>query len=64
MSTKSMGAGSLIFGLILICIGTLFLLRNWYGIYWAWSLLATWWPLLFIAFGLWKVIRYFTYSSR
>ena len=64
MPTNTLGRGSLVLGLILICIGTLFLMRNWYGLYWVWSLLATWWPLLFIAFGLWNVIRYFAHGGR
>jgi hypothetical protein len=61
---NTMGKGSLIFGLILICIGSLFLMQNWYGLDWVWSVLATWWPLALIALGLWKVIRFFSYNSR
>jgi hypothetical protein len=61
---NTMGKGSLIFGLILICIGSLFLMQNWYGLHWVWSVLATWWPLALIALGLWKVIRFFSYNSR
>jgi hypothetical protein len=61
---NTMGKGSLIFGLILIGIGSLFLMQNWYGLDWVWSLLATWWPLAIIALGLWKVIRFFSYNRR
>jgi hypothetical protein len=63
MSQKP-GRGSLIFGVALISIGALFLMESWLGLSWLWSLVVTWWPLLLIAFGLHKIIRYFTYSTR
>lgn len=58
------GRGSLIFGLILVALGGLFLMENWFGFFWLWSFVATWWPLILIAIGLRKIFRYFSLDTR
>ena len=45
------------FGLLCLAIGTLSLLSLRFGISFAW--LLTWWPVAFLAFGLWLVAKAF-----
>jgi len=49
----------LIWGIILILIGLLFLLQNWLGVKIVWRLIVDWWPLILIAIGTRKIYRYF-----
>jgi hypothetical protein len=55
--------GPLIWGVILILLGFLFLLQNWLGVRFVWRLVHDWWPLILIAFGTLKIYRYFTYRG-
>jgi hypothetical protein len=56
-------SGVLIAGLILIAIGIVFLLNNFYEIS-AWRLFARYWPTLLIIVGLRKLYRYITWQEN
>jgi hypothetical protein len=56
-------SGVLVAGLILIAIGILFLLNNFYEIS-AWRLLARYWPILLIIVGLRKLYGYITWQEN
>jgi len=62
MAARSRG-GVLIAGLVLIVIGTLFLLDNWYPDFSAWRLVARYWPVILILVGLRKIYGYFTWEQ-
>ncbi len=55
-------SGVLTAGLILISIGVLFLINNFYEIS-AWRLIAKYWPVILIAVGLKKLFGYFTWQE-
>jgi hypothetical protein len=55
--------GPLAAGLILILIGTGFLLENWRPFSF-WNLLAKYWPVILILIGLNKLYGYFTWQER
>jgi hypothetical protein len=55
-------SGVLNAGLILIAIGILFLINNFYEIS-AWRLIAKYWPVVLIAIGLKKLFGYFTWQE-
>jgi len=61
MSARSR-SGMLTAGLILMGIGLLFLLNNFYEIS-AWRLLARYWPVLLILIGFRKLYGYFTWQE-
>jgi hypothetical protein len=42
--------------LILICIGSFFLLRKWVDIPPLWRLVSDWWPLILVAIGVWQLV--------
>ena len=43
---------SLVFPMVLIAVGVLFLIRNWHPTFDAWAVLLTYWPLILIFLGL------------
>ncbi len=55
-------SGVLTAGLILIAIGVLFLLNNFYEIS-AWRLIARFWPVILIVIGLRKLYCYFNWHE-
>jgi len=55
-------SGVLTAGLILIAIGVLFLLNNFYEIS-AWRLIARFWPVILILIGVRKLYCYFTWQE-
>ncbi|MBM3789181.1 MAG: hypothetical protein FJW35_02400 [Acidobacteria bacterium] len=59
MAARTRG-GVLIAGLILITIGAIFLLDNWYPGFSPWRLIARYWPVLLIIIGLRKIYCYFS----
>jgi hypothetical protein len=62
MTARSRG-NALIAGLILIGLGVIFLIENWYGSFSAWHLIARYWPVLLIIIGLKKLYGYFTWQE-
>jgi hypothetical protein len=60
--TARVRTGALTAGLILIAIGVIFLIGNWYPIS-AWHLAATYWPVILILIGLRKLVDYFTWQE-
>ena len=55
--------GALTAGLILIALGIIFLLENWYGVFPFWRLFAKYWPVILIIIGLKKLHAYFTWHD-
>ena len=55
-------SGILNAGLILIAIGILFMINNFYEIS-AWRLVAKYWPVVLILVGLKKLVGYFTWQD-
>ena len=55
-------SGVLTAGLILISIGLLFLVNNFYEVS-AWRLIARYWPVLLILIGVRKLYGYFTWQE-
>jgi hypothetical protein len=50
-------------GLILIALGVIFLIENWYGSISVWRLFGRYWPVILISIGLVKLYRYFTWRE-
>ncbi len=55
--------GTLTFGLVLITIGIIFFLENWYERFSIWNLIGRYWPLILILIGLNKLYGYFTWQE-
>lgn len=55
--------GPLLAGIILIFIGLIFLMENWYGHLSFWRLFVRYWPVILILIGLRKLYGYFTYEE-
>jgi ribosomal protein L6P/L9E len=62
MSARSR-KGALVFGLLLIGIGLMFFLANWYSPARAWELVARYWPVFPILIGVKKLYGYFTWTD-
>ncbi len=56
MTDKCCDNGSIIWGIILLVVGALLLLGNVYGFN-AWTLLATYWPLIPLGIGGWLILK-------
>ena len=54
---------ALIIGLILIILGSIFFLENWYPTLSAWDLVARYWPIILILVGVKKLHAYFTWKE-
>lgn len=48
---------SLVFGIVLLVLGTAFLLRNFFPDINVWPTIARFWPLILIVFGIFKIKR-------
>ncbi len=55
--SKKTSADMLIFGLVLLALGTVILLENFGVDLHLWSVVAKWWPLILILFGALKIKR-------
>ena len=62
MSARPLG-GALTAGLILILLGVIFLVENFYAPFSAWRLIARYWPLILIVIGVRRVYDYFTWPQ-
>lgn len=58
MSETNRNVSLLVWGVILILFGLLFLLRNWIDFRMIFRFVWDWWPLVLVAFGLWNIYRY------
>lgn len=58
MSETNRNVSLLVWGVILILFGLLFLLRNWIDFRMIFRFVWDWWPLALVAFGLWNIYRY------
>ncbi len=57
--TKYPNSGALTTGLILIALGVIFLVENFYAPFSAWQLITRYWPVCLIIVGLSKLFAYF-----
>lgn len=62
MSHKTAG-GALTAGLILIVLGVIFLIENFYAPFSAWRLIARYWPVILIIVGVRKAVDYFMWRD-
>jgi len=62
MTARKM-SGALTVGLVLIALGIILLLENWYGVFSFWRLFAKYWPILLIIIGLKKLHAYVTWHD-
>ena len=62
MSARPLG-GALTAGLILIVIGSIFLIENLYAPFSAWRLIARYWPVILIIVGVRRIYDYFTWPQ-
>ena len=58
MSDQRRGRHSIFGGLVLVLIGTLFLIQNFYPVFELWNAFLRWWPLLLILLGVARLIDY------
>lgn len=56
-------SGALTAGLILIVLGVIFLAESFYTPFSAWRLIARYWPLILILWGLRNLFLYFTWPE-
>jgi hypothetical protein len=62
MSLRS-HSGALTAGLILIALGVIFLVENFYAPFSAWRLIARYWPVILIIVGVRRLVEYFTWPE-
>ncbi len=62
MSYRKTG-GALTAGVILIVLGAIFLVENFYAPFSAWRLIARYWPVILIIVGIRKAIGYFAWRD-
>jgi hypothetical protein len=55
--------GALTAGLIMIVLGLIFLVENFYAPFSAWRLLMRYWPIIFIVIGVRRLYEYFTWQE-
>jgi hypothetical protein len=62
MPARPLG-GALTAGFVLILIGVIFLIENFYAPFSAWRLIARYWPVLLIVIGLRRIYDYFSWPQ-
>jgi hypothetical protein len=62
MSARSHGS-ALTAGLILIILGVIFLIENFYAPFSAWRLIARYWPVILIVIGVRRIFEYFQWPE-
>jgi hypothetical protein len=55
--------GALTAGFVLILIGVIFLVENFYAPFSAWRLIARYWPVILIVIGVRRIYDYFTWPQ-
>ncbi|MGB6430041.1 MAG: DUF4097 family beta strand repeat-containing protein [Candidatus Acidiferrales bacterium] len=58
MSEQRRGRNSIFGGLVLVVLGALFLIQNFYPVFELWNAVLRWWPLLLILLGVARLIDY------
>ncbi len=61
--TARSSSGALIAGLILLALGVIFFVQNFYPSFSAWRMIARYWPVLPIIIGLRSIYGYFTWPE-
>lgn len=62
MSARSR-SGALTAGLILIILGAIFMMENFYEPFSAWRLIARYWPVILILIGVRRICGYFSWQE-
>jgi hypothetical protein len=62
MTARPLG-GALTAGFVLILIGAIFLIENFYAPFSAWRLIARYWPVILIVIGVRRIYDYFTWPQ-
>jgi hypothetical protein len=62
MTARPLG-GALTAGFVLILIGVIFLIENFYAPFSAWRLIARYWPVILIVIGVRRIYDYFTWPQ-
>ena len=62
MPARPLG-GALTAGFVLMLIGVIFLIENFYAPFSAWRLIARYWPVLLIVVGLRRIYDYFSWPQ-
>jgi hypothetical protein len=62
MSLRPVG-GALTAGLVLIAIGAIFLIENFYAPFSAWRLIGRYWPVILIIIGVRRIYDYFAWPQ-
>jgi hypothetical protein len=62
MPARPLG-GALTAGFVLILIGVIFLIENFYAPFSAWRLIARYWPVILIVIGVRRIYDYFTWPQ-
>jgi hypothetical protein len=62
MTARPLG-GALTAGFVLILIGAIFLIENFYAPFSAWRLIARYWPVILIVIGARRIYDYFTWPQ-
>jgi hypothetical protein len=62
MPARPLG-GALTAGLILISLGVIFLIENFYAPFSAWRLIARYWPVILIVVGVRRIYDYFAWTQ-
>ncbi|MBN2321239.1 MAG: DUF4097 family beta strand repeat protein [Acidobacteria bacterium] len=62
--TKYPNSGALTVGLILIALGVIFLVENFYAPFTPWDLIARYWPVCLIIIGLSRIFAYFVRTKE
>ena len=62
MTARPLG-GALTAGFILILIGVIFLIENFYAPFSAWRLIGRYWPVILIVIGVRRIYDYFTWPQ-
>lgn len=61
--TYRSSSGALTAGMILIALGVIFMIENFYAPFSAWRLIARYWPVILIIVGIRRIVDYFAWPG-